>query len=361
MRTKSVEPNATTIFHEDQRVTNPSNFRRAFWALSVATVPLFSGCDAAGATAPAPNEPARVVVAAATTGLYEQDVITLSATVLNADGDVMPGAPVTWSLSDPARGELAQNTLTLLNAGELSVTARSGSVTGSRTFTVLRSPVVDVTVGLPSGALLRRGDISPLGVRVGGVGGRVLTGRSLQLTSDDPTIALIDPAGRVRAVAAGIATVRATAEGVTGTLRVEVVAVDAVLQLSHLGSQRLPVRVDAFDVGSGAGIVRYEVWMERGDLILTTLSPARYSVQVGFTTYQVTTVNGQRSLNPVGTSREYDHGLVEYDVRGDLVMTSERIAPLRHTASPLSGGFRMAFRVPGEDLVYDLFYRREPE
>ncbi len=361
MQAELVEPKTTTTLHEDQRVIGLPTFRRAIWALSIATVHLFSGCDTAGTTAPAPNVPTRVVVAAATASLYEQDVVTLSATVLNADGDVIPGAPVTWSLSDPARGELAQNTLTLLNAGELSVTARSGSVTGSQTFTVLRSPVVDVTVGLPSGVLLRRGDISPLGVRVGGVGGRLLTGRSVQLTSDDPSIALIDPAGRVRAVAAGIATVRATAEGVSGILRVEVAAEDVVLHLSHLGTQRLPVRVDAFDVGSGNGIIQYEVWMERGDLMLTTLAPARYAVQVGFTTYQVTTVNGQRSLQPVGTTREYDHGVVEYDARGDLVMTSERIGPLRHTATPLSGGFRMAFRVPGDDLVYDLFYRREPE
>jgi len=50
---------------------------------------------------------------------------------------------------------------------------------------------------------------------------------------------------------------------------------------------------------------------------------------------------------------------VQYDARGDLLMTSEFISPLHHTAEAVSGGVRVRFRIPGEDSYLNLLYRRD--
>ncbi len=49
------------------------------------------------------------------------------------------------------------------------------------------------------------------------------------------------------------------------------------------------------------------------------------------------------------------------DPTGALLMTSDYIAPLSHTARDITTGIQMAFRAPGDDQTYDLLYRREPK
>jgi hypothetical protein len=133
------------------------------------------------------------------------------------------------------------------------------------------------------------------------------------------------------------------------------------LALSQLSGRPLPALVDAFDVDSGGSTLHYENYVEAGQLTLTGAPAARYEVTVRFASYAVTSVNGVRSLRQVGTSREIDHGSVDRDANGNYVMTSAYIAPLTHTARPVSAGVQMAFRVPGEDQVLDLLYRIAPE
>ena len=88
---------------------------------------------------------------------------------------------------------------------------------------------------------------------------------------------------------------------------------------------------------------------------------SQWGLDIRYAEYRVITMNGQRSLQLLRTFREYDRGLVAYDSRGDLQMTSEFISPLSHTASAISGGFDVRFRIPGTDEMLDLFYRREPK
>jgi hypothetical protein len=159
----------------------------------------------------------------------------------------------------------------------------------------------------------------------------------------------------------GTTIVRAAVAGMTGTVAVQFAPEDATLSLSKLGDQALPVRVDTFSVESGEGPLAYEIWIEGGDLTLSGGAAPRYNVTVRFATYRVISENGQRTLRLEGTSRDLDFGTVRYDERGDLEMTSERIAPLSHSASAISGGIRMLFRSPGDDQVLDLCYRRVPQ
>ncbi len=153
-----------------------------------------------------------------------------------------------------------------------------------------------------------------------------------------------------------------TACGADRTTSPRPVPVDgARLTLSQVGEQKLPVMVDEFSVDTGDAALRYETWIEGGELTLNSVGLPRYELNVRYATYSVSFKDGQKVLRLVGTSRERDYGQLQYDASGDLVMTSEYIAPLVHTASAVTGGVRLVYRVPGDDVIRDLFYRREPE
>ena len=327
-------------------------------AAVLAAATLSAGCtDSATVPVPAPS----VSIAGVSQQVFVGDVVTMRAVVRNAAGEEVP-ATVTWSVADPTMAELAANgTLTALKPGTVQVGAKYGSASATYDLPITRLTVGQVSV-LPQFLALDRGDVVPVGVRVQGEGGRDVHGRIVVITSDDPTIATIDASGRVRAVSAGATNIRATADGVSGTARVEVAPRDAALTLSRIGGGRLPLLVHADSVWFDGVREYHETYVEGGTLTLSGAQQPRYEVDIRYVEYAVVIVNGQRTSMHVRLhSREYDRGIVAYDSRGDLAMTSEYISPLAHTASPVSGGVQMRFRVPGENRTLDLFYRREPQ
>ncbi|MBC7896699.1 MAG: Ig-like domain-containing protein [Cytophagaceae bacterium] len=331
----------------------------AMSARTLLVLAAIAACSDSPSTAPTPNRSLTIAPQAGT--IYEQDVVTLVATVRDANGAPVPGATIQWSTNDPTRAEVGNGgVVTLLKPGNVTITARSGQLTASIVANVQPLTVLAVQV-LPDSLRLGRGDITVVGVRAEGIGGRTILGRLVKITSDDPSIATIDAAGRVRAIAAGTTNVRATADGVSGTARITVLAADASLPLHQLNGARLP----AFITGDSVtvfGVREYhEVFAEGGDLVLSTLGRPRYHVDVRYAEYNVRTVNGTKVYELRHTSREQDFGGVQYDARGDLLMTSEYISPLSHTAIPDAAGINVRFRVPGTDEYLNLMYRRGPE
>lgn len=324
----------------------------------LAALLLTSACSDGG-TNPAPA--ASVRIAPPSAQVYEGDAVHFQAEFRDAAGRVVDGAPITWSVSDTLRAELGTNGIvTALKPGTVRITARSGSRATSYDLSIAALTVQRVLV-LPSTLQIARGDVTPIGVKVEGQGARHVSGRVVTLASDNPTVATVDADGRIRGVQPGVATIRATADGVTGTGRVEVTAENALLNLSRVGGLTLPRLIDA-DTVSWDGVKEYhEVYMESGDLTLSGSTQPRYEVSIRYAEYNAVTVNGRRELHLRRTSREYDRGVVQYDARGDLLMTSEYISPLSHTASAAVGGFQMRFRIPGTDSILDLFFRREPK
>lgn len=290
---------------------------------------------------------------------YEGDVTVLRATVRDANGSEQPNAPITWTVSHPTRAEVAANgTTTFLSSGGVTITAKSGPLSASRTIDVKRLTVQSISV-LPVPLSFAPGDIAVLGVRVQGEGGRDVLGRAVTLTTDDPRIAVIDAAGRLRAVASGTTTVRATADGVVGTARVDVVGAQAMLSLSRVDGGRLPLLV-ASDSVMWNGVREYhEVFLEGGELVLSGGASPRYGIIVRYAEYKVTGPAGARTYELRLNSKEQDFGVVQYDARGDLQMTSEFIYPLSHTAQGVSGGMQVRFRIPGGDTYLNLLFRRD--
>jgi hypothetical protein len=329
--------------------------------VSLLALSLFGAACSDSSTGPAPAPVTTIQIAAPAFAVYELDAVNFSATVRDAQGNPIPGAPVTWSVSDTTRAELGANGIvTALKAGAVTITARSGATTASYNLTIARLVVQQVQV-LPGELTLSNGEVTPVGVKVEGQGGRLVIGRLVQITSDDPSIATIDPSGRVRAVNAGVTTIRATADGVSGTARVIVRAANAKFALRNNGSARLPMLVASDSVTWDGRRELHELWMESGALELSGTSTARYELEIKYAEYRVTMVNGQKRMDLLILQREYDRGIVSYDSRGDLQLTSEYISPLAHTAAAISGGLQMHFRIPGTDDYLDLFFRREPD
>lgn len=85
------------------------------------------------------------------------------------------------------------------------------------------APVAQVTVA-PSTLEVEVGAVAQLAARLTDAAGNELSGRTVTWSSSDPGVAVVDGAGRVTAVAAGAATVKAGSEGVSGSAAVTVVA-----------------------------------------------------------------------------------------------------------------------------------------
>ncbi|MEP6622680.1 MAG: Ig-like domain-containing protein [bacterium] len=212
---------------------------------------------------------------------------------------------------------------------------------------------------------LGSGDISPVDVHVRDSGGRDIAGRDVRLASSDVNVARIDPSGRVRAVAAGKATISATVDGVAGTAVVVVSGEPAQLHLRRSDGSTVPTLVEGDSGIANDGAVEHrEIYLESGILQLTGGAQPDYQTTLHYAWYVVTRdATGQRHLALKSTLDIADHGSVQYDARGDLVMTSATASDIAHDASAETGGFTMHYRSSPSTAVQPsaLFFRREPK
>lgn len=324
----------------------------------VAIIALALGCSD-NPTAPPPSVGGSIAVLVPTVAVYEADNVQFGAVVRDEAGAIVVGAPVTWSVSDTTIAIVGNDgAFSALKAGTVQLIAKSGAHTTVYNVVIMRPSVQSVTVTLEHQAITR-GDVALVGVRANGPGGRVILGRVAALTSANANIVVIDASGRMRAVSAGTTTIRATVDGVAGSAQIVVSPDSTVHELIRLDGVRVPVLVatDTVQV-NGQPDIR-EVYLEGGTLTLSG-APLRYRVLLQYYEYAARTVDGRRSLVPFGPQNATDRGLVSYDARGDLQLASELYAPLNHLATPLSGGFQLRYRVPGDDIYLNLFFRRYP-
>jgi Bacterial Ig-like domain (group 2) len=335
--------------------TTPSLAGRvlSLFALSLA----LAACGSDGvAPTPLPGESLAIVLPSPEQ--YEGDEATLRAVRVTAGRDTITLHNAVWSASDPTRADLSPTGgVIFLRPGQVTISAKVDSRTISRVFDIKRLSVQKVTL-LPSAAWLALGEVMVLGVKLEGDGGRRVIGRAVTLSSDNPAVASIDAAGRVHAHSAGRVTLRATADGVSGTTEVEVRDLNAVLELRSVDGSRLPLLVAADTVTWNGEREYHEVFIELGRLTLTGNPTPRYAVFIRYVEYVVTGPVGQRTYVRRNAWSENDHGLVTLDARGDYVFTSEYIHPLQHTGIPDGNGVQMRFRIPGSDTHLQLAFRK---
>ena len=179
-----------------------------------------AACGSDGPTGPAVST---VSVTLARSSIFPGETSTATATLMDANGNVLTGRSVSWTSGTTSVATVnANGVVTGVGAGSSVITATSEGKTGTATITVL-APVATVTVTLASSSL-GIGSSTQATAVLKGASGATLTGRTVTWTSGTTSVATVDANGLVTAVAAGTSIITATSEGKSGTATVTVVA-----------------------------------------------------------------------------------------------------------------------------------------
>ncbi len=130
-----------------------------------------------------------------------------------------------WTITSSNSGVATINTtngvVTGKSAGTAVISASMAGGTGTSTITVVTDPVASVTVS-PSTVTVGAGQTTQLTATLKSSNGTVLTGRTVTWASSQTGVATVSSSGVVAGVAAGTATITATAEGKSGTATITV-------------------------------------------------------------------------------------------------------------------------------------------
>jgi trimeric autotransporter adhesin len=169
-----------------------------------------------------------IVVSPTSASLTPAQTQQLSATVTDANGNVVTNRQVTWASSNSAVATVDQAGLvTAVGPGNASITATIGNVSGNAGITVAAAPAASVTVN-PGTLSLTVGQTGALDAVVKDASGNVLTGRAVSWSSGSPLVASVSQSGVVTALLPGTATITAStgtgSSTVSGTASVTVSA-----------------------------------------------------------------------------------------------------------------------------------------
>ncbi|MEI6740566.1 MAG: Ig-like domain-containing protein [Gemmatimonadaceae bacterium] len=167
---------------------------------------------------------ASVGVVPGTATIQTDATLQLIATARDIYDRVATGRSVAWTSSDPAVATVsATGVVTGKSAGTVSMTATVEGVQGVATITVVPIPVASVQVNPASVPALSQFATQAMTATAYSAQGAVLTGRAVIWRSSNSDVATISTGGIVTGVLAGITTISAEVEGVTGTASVTVV------------------------------------------------------------------------------------------------------------------------------------------
>ena len=195
------------------------------------------GKSASAAITVTPAPVASVTVAPATVSVYEKASAQLTATLKDANGNVLTGRVVTWSTSNGGVATVSGSGLVGgVSAGSATITATSEGQSGTAAVTVTLAPVATVTVA-PAAPSVQVGATVQLTATLKDVNGNVLTGRGVTWATSAPGVMSVSPSGLVTGLAVGSGSVTATSEGKVGTTTVTVIAVPvATVTVSPIAS-----------------------------------------------------------------------------------------------------------------------------
>jgi uncharacterized protein YjdB len=151
----------------------------------------------------------------------------LTATLRDADGNVLSARTVTWSSSAPSVASVSSSGLVTGKAGgQATVTATSEGESDGSAITVVTAPAPVATVHVsPPSAQLKVGSTGQFTATLEAADGTVLTGRSISWSTGNANVATVNGSGLVTANAAGQTSITATSEGKSGSAALTVVNV----------------------------------------------------------------------------------------------------------------------------------------
>lgn len=179
-----------------------------------------SSCGSSATAHTAPTV-ATVSVSPPSQSLGIQQTAQLTATVKDAQGNVLSGHAIDWSSSQPATASVSSSGLvTALAAGTTTITATVENQSGTAQITV-SAPVSTVSVSAPSTTLIPQQTVQ-LAVLVKSADGATISGRAVSYLSSAQPVATVSATGLVTAVAVGTTTITASTDGKSGTIALTV-------------------------------------------------------------------------------------------------------------------------------------------
>lgn len=182
------------------------------------------------ATPPPPPVVTTVTISPNAASVVAGATVALSATVKDAQGNVITGQPLTWSSNNTGVATVnSTGVVTGIAAGGATITASTSGKSGTSSITVTSPPpppppvVTTVTVA-PSAPSIVAGATVTLSATVRDAAGNVMTGQTVTWSTNNAAAATVNSAGVVTGVAPGSATIIATCAGKTGTSNVTVSA-----------------------------------------------------------------------------------------------------------------------------------------
>jgi uncharacterized protein YjdB len=140
----------------------------------------------------------------------------LSAVARDARGTVLTGRAVGWSSGAPSVVTISSTgVVTAVGAGSAIVFATIEGRTASATVNVRLIAVTSVAVAPPASNIAVGGAVQLVPTVLSGT--TVLTNRVVGWTSSNDAVAVVSSTGRVTGIKAGVVTITATSEGVSGT------------------------------------------------------------------------------------------------------------------------------------------------
>jgi hypothetical protein len=295
---------------------------------------------AAQDTKPEGPRPDRVQISPGVVDAEVGQTIRFTATAYDADGAVIAAKPTAWFGAPFDVGAADEEGLvTIFAPGELKVGAIVNGKTGWATIRI-KPQVVSSVVIAPLAAPLVPGAAARLEARTFTRDGIPREGVEVAWTSESPSVATVDAAGVVKAVATGRATIRATSEKGTSTTVVTVAAntVPALTiepRLSHARTGDV-VRFSARGGGRALPSVRWSVdgagatidpdggfVAERPGTFLVT---ATYGTRLATSSVVVAARNVQRALELVGRTPAEDFQTLEQWTVGDYLYATSALS-----------------------------------
>ena len=254
-----------------------------------------AGGAALTVNAPPPSPVASVTVTLASPSLTTGQSTQATATLRDAQGNVLTGRTITWTSSASGVATVSSTgVVTAVAAGSAQIIATSEGQSGGATETVSNpapAPVASVTVTLAS-AGLTTGQTTQATAVTRDASGNVLTGRSITWSTSDSTVARVSTSGLVTAVATGTAQIIATSEGQRGsaTLTVSpppVASVTVTLASSTLTTGQLTQATATLRDASGNVLTGRSVTWTSSNTSVATVSSSGLVTSIAAGTVQI--------------------------------------------------------------------------
>jgi hypothetical protein len=168
------------------------------------------------------------------------DTIQLAITITDAHGGVVPGVRVGWTSTDTSVASVdSAGTVVARSPGAATVVAAAGGRIAQSRILVRSRPAA---IWIQGDSLLRLGEggVSRLVARVVDARRHPVSGQPVAWRSSDPSVAVVDSAGRVTGITAGRGTLVASAGDLVLELPTEVYPIPATITLLAGDGQRAP-------------------------------------------------------------------------------------------------------------------------